>query len=224
MMNNLFSIFDPSSNLMSLSLNWMSSIYIVMIFPMIYWMIPNRSLMLLIKLFKILNNEIYTLLKNNSFKGISLTFMVLFMIIVLNNFMGLFPYIFTSSSHLVFNMSFSLPIWFTLMFFGWINKTENMFSHLIPSGTPPLLMPFMVLIETTSNMIRPLTLAVRLTANMIAGHLLISLLSNNGSMVPWYLYWLIISMELMLMLLESSVAIIQSYVFTILSTLYTSEI
>nr|UYO79192.1 ATP synthase F0 subunit 6 [Arctopsyche sp. XG-2022] len=224
MMNNLFSIFDPSSNFMNLPLNWMSSIYVIMFFPLLYWLIPNRSTILLTKILQILNNEIYTLLKNKSFKGTSLIFMVLFMIIILNNFMGLFPYIFTSSSHLVFNLSFSLPIWFTLMFFGWLNKTENMFSHLIPSGTPPILMPFMVLIESISNFIRPLTLAVRLTANMIAGHLLISLLSNNGNNVPLYLYWLIITFELLLMVLESSVAIIQSYVFTILSTLYTSEI
>nr|YP_010585930.1 ATP synthase F0 subunit 6 [Maesaipsyche stengeli]UZZ43653.1 ATP synthase F0 subunit 6 [Maesaipsyche stengeli] len=223
-MNNLFSIFDPSSSFMNLSFNWTSSMFIIMFIPLSLWMIPNRSLILLTKILNILNNEIQTLLKNNSFKGISIMMISLFMMILLNNFMGLLPYIFTSSSHLVFNLSFSLPIWLTLMFFGWLNKTESMFSHLIPLGTPPLLMPFMVLIESISNIIRPLTLAVRLTANMIAGHLLISLLSNNGNSISIYFYWLIILTEIILMTLESSVAIIQSYVFTILSTLYTSEI
>lgn len=83
----------------------------------------------------------------------------------------------------------------------------------------------MVLIETTSNIIRPLTLAVRLSANIIAGHLLITLLGNqivhNSSIVAWPL---ILATQLILLTLESAVAIIQAYVFTILATLYANEI
>nr|YP_009459925.1 ATP synthase F0 subunit 6 [Cheumatopsyche campyla]YP_009459938.1 ATP synthase F0 subunit 6 [Cheumatopsyche analis]AUT18190.1 ATP synthase F0 subunit 6 [Cheumatopsyche campyla]AUT18203.1 ATP synthase F0 subunit 6 [Cheumatopsyche analis] len=224
MMNNLFSIFDPYSSIMNIQLNWLSSTLIFLFLPLNYWLNPSRFNMMFIMLFNFLNNEINNLMKSNNFKGNKILFVSLFMMILFNNFLGLFPYIFTSTSHLIFNLSFSLPIWLSLMFFGWLNKTQNMFKHLIPTGTPPLLMPFMVLIETTSNMIRPGTLAIRLTANMIAGHLLITLLSQNGSMIPFFFTFFLVIAEIMLLILEISVSVIQTYVFTILSSLYTSEI
>nr|UYO79257.1 ATP synthase F0 subunit 6 [Hydropsyche sp. XG-2022] len=224
MMNNLFSTFDPSSSFMNLNLNWMSSMLFILFFPLNFWFLQNRFSFLYNLIFKFLKTEINNLLKSNSFKGSSIFFISIFFMMFFNNFLGLFPYIFTSTSHLIFNLSFSLPIWLTLMFFGWLNKTQNMFSHLIPNGTPAILMPFMVLIETISNMIRPGTLAVRLTANMIAGHLLITLLSSNGPMMSQIMIMILLFMETMLLILEISVSIIQTYVFTILSTLYMSEI
>nr|YP_009459886.1 ATP synthase F0 subunit 6 [Hydropsyche orris]AUT18151.1 ATP synthase F0 subunit 6 [Hydropsyche orris] len=224
MMNNLFSIFDPFSSFLNLPLNWMSSTLIILFFPLNFWLINNRFTYLYNLMLNFLKMEINNLLKIKHFKGNSIFFITLFFMIFFNNFLGLFPYIFTSTSHLIFNLSFSLPIWLTLMFFGWINKTQNMFIHLIPNGTPAILMPFMVLIETISNLIRPGTLAVRLTANMIAGHLLITLLSSNGPMLSNIMLLILIFMELLLLILEMSVSVIQTYVFTILSTLYTSEI
>lgn len=85
-------------------------------------------------------------------------------------------------------------------------------------------MPFIVLIETISNVIRPGTLAVRLTANIIAGHLLITLLGNTGPSIASYLLWLLIVTQILLLILESAVSIIQSYVFAVLSTLYSREV
>nr|YP_010586099.1 ATP synthase F0 subunit 6 [Cheumatopsyche charites]UZZ43835.1 ATP synthase F0 subunit 6 [Cheumatopsyche charites] len=224
MMNNLFSIFDPFSSFMNIQFNWMSSMLILLFIPLSFWTLPSRYLFMFILLFNFLKNEINNLMKSNHFKGNKLFFVSLFLMILFNNFLGLFPYIFTSTSHLIFNLSFSLPIWFSLMLFGWLNKTNKMFTHLIPTGTPFILMPFMVLIETISNLIRPMTLAIRLTANMIAGHLLITLLSQNGSLIPIFASFMFIFTETLLLILEMSVSIIQTYVFTILSTLYTSEI
>src|SRR5882672_8808545 len=98
-----------------------------------------------------------------------------------------------------------------------------MLAHLVPQSTPPFLISFIVLIETVRNLIRPLTLAVRLTANIIAGHLLITLLGNqivaNESLI---LSPLIVRTQLILLLLETAVALIQAYVFAILTTLYSS--
>lgn len=99
-----------------------------------------------------------------------------------------------------------------------------MFCHLVPQGTPSVLMPFIVLIETISNVIRPGTLAVRLTANIIAGHLLITLLGNTGPSMALSLIWILIITQFLLLILESAVSIIQSYVFAVLSTLYSSEV
>nr|AXS65303.1 ATP synthase F0 subunit 6 [Eurysternus sp. KM-2017] len=223
MMTNLFSSFDPSTYL-STSLNWLSTFLGLLFLPSMFWIIPSRYNYLWNKIILTLHNEFKILLGNNTIKGSTLMFISLFSMILFNNFLGLFPYIFTSTSHLTLTLSMALPLWLTFMLYGWINNTMHMLAHLVPQGTPPALMPFMVCIETISNMIRPGTLAVRLTANMIAGHLLLTLLGNTGSSLSLILMNFLIFTQLLLILLESAVAIIQSYVFAVLSTLYSSEV
>nr|YP_009045524.1 ATP synthase F0 subunit 6 [Neptis philyra]AHA03888.1 ATP synthase F0 subunit 6 [Neptis philyra] len=224
MMNNLFSIFDPSTNLFNLSINWISTFIGLMFIPYSFWLIPNRHFILWNFIANKLHNEFKVLLGSNSFNGSTFIFISLFFFILFNNFLGLFPYIFTSTSHLNISLSLSLTLWLSFMIYGWINNTQHMFIHMIPQGTPTILMPFMVLIETISNIIRPGTLAVRLTANMIAGHLLLTLLSSTGINMPNYLVIILIFLQILLLILESAVAMIQSYVITILSTLYSSEV
>nr|YP_009463591.1 ATP synthase F0 subunit 6 [Argynnis sagana]AUW36017.1 ATP synthase FO subunit 6 [Argynnis sagana] len=224
MMNNLFSIFDPTTNLLNMSLNWTSTFIGIMFIPFSFWFTPNRHFIMWNFISNKLHNEFKTLLRPSSFNGSTFIFISLFFFIFFNNFLGLFPYIFTSTSHLNITLSISLSLWLSFMIYGWINNTQHMFTHLIPQGTPTILMPFMVMIETISNIIRPGTLAVRLTANMIAGHLLLTLLSNTGTNMPNYLLMLLILIQILLLILESAVAIIQAYVISILSTLYSSEV
>nr|SSW94036.1 ATP synthase F0 subunit 6 [Meandrusa sciron aribbas] len=224
MMSNLFSIFDPSTNIFNLSLNWISTFIGLLFIPYTFWMIPNRQFILWNFILNKLHNEFKTLLGPNSFNGSTFIFISLFSFILFNNFLGLFPYIFTSTSHLTISLSLSLSLWLSFMLYGWINNYQHMFMHMIPQGTPTILMPFMVLIETISNIIRPGTLAVRLTANMIAGHLLITLLSSTGNNMSFIMLFILIFMQILLLILESAVAIIQSYVISILSTLYSSEV
>nr|YP_010852760.1 ATP synthase F0 subunit 6 [Neope ramosa]WGL40127.1 ATP synthase F0 subunit 6 [Neope ramosa] len=224
MMSNLFSIFDPSTNIFNMSLNWMSTFLGLMFIPYSFWFLPNRYFMMWNFISSKLHNEFKTLMGPNSFNGSTFIFISLFFFILFNNFLGLFPYIFTSTSHLNLSLTLSLTLWLSFMIYGWINMTQHMFIHMIPQGTPTILMPFMVLIETISNIIRPGTLAVRLTANMIAGHLLLTLLGNSGMNMPNYLLIILIFTQILLLILEFAVAIIQSYVITILSTLYSSEV
>nr|YP_010613669.1 ATP synthase F0 subunit 6 [Pseudergolis wedah]WAR69300.1 ATP synthase F0 subunit 6 [Pseudergolis wedah] len=224
MMNNLFSIFDPTTNIFNLSINWMSTFIGLMFIPYSFWFMPNRQMMMWNLISSKLHMEFKTLMGINSFNGSTFIFISLFFFILFNNFLGLFPYIFTSTSHLNLTLTLSLTLWLSFMIYGWINNYQHMFIHMIPQGTPTILMPFMVMIETISNIIRPGTLAVRLTANMIAGHLLLTLLSNTGNMMPNYLLIILILIQILLLMLESAVAIIQAYVITILSTLYSSEV
>nr|YP_010238969.1 ATP synthase F0 subunit 6 [Megalinus hunanensis]QTE20684.1 ATP synthase F0 subunit 6 [Megalinus hunanensis] len=220
MMANLFSSFDPITAF-NLSLNWMSTLLGILFIPSMFWLIPSRWNFLWIKIINILHIEFKILI--GKVKGSTLIFISLFSIILFNNFLGLFPYIFTSTSHLILTLSLALPLWLSFMIYGWTNHTTHMFAHLVPQGTPAILMPFMVCIETISNIIRPMTLAVRLAANMIAGHLLLTLLGNTGPMMSLILLNILIFTQILLLVLESAVAIIQSYVFAILSTLYSSE-
>merc|ERR1712183_1097444 len=135
-----------------------------------------------------------------------------FLFIIFSNFLGLFPYIFTSSRHLRFTLSLALPFWMGCILWSIVFQYKNILVHLVPVGTPAVLMPVIVIIETIRNLIRPGALAVRLAANIVAGHLLISILCG-----------LIIGLVL-LIVLECAVACIQAYVFTILSTLYLNEL
>ncbi len=138
--------------------------------------------------------------------------------------MGLFPYIFTASSHIALTLTLSLPLWLAFIMYGWVNHTKHIFAHLVPQSTPGALIPFIVLIESIRNVIRPLTLAVRLIANIVAGHLLITLLGNQTAVASNIILISLILTQILLLTLESAVAVIQSYVFAVLSTLYASEI
>lgn len=224
MITNLFSVFDPSSSILSLSLNWLSTFIGLLIIPSIYWFIPSRYHIIWNNILTTLHKEFTVLLGNPNQKGITLIFVSLFSLILFNNFIGLFPYIFTSTSHLTLTLILALPLWLAFIIYGWLNHTQHIFAHLVPQGTPGVLIPFMVCIETISNVIRPGTLAVRLTANIIAGHLLITLLGNTGPSLSSIIIIVLLIVQILLLILESAVAIIQSYVFAVLRTLYSSEV
>nr|YP_010535419.1 ATP synthase F0 subunit 6 [Amblyomma tholloni]QLD97054.1 ATP synthase F0 subunit 6 [Amblyomma tholloni]QLD97067.1 ATP synthase F0 subunit 6 [Amblyomma tholloni]UYB78006.1 ATP synthase F0 subunit 6 [Amblyomma tholloni] len=220
MMNNLFSIFDPSTSAY-LSSNWISLGFWMFLIPIPFWVTPSLFLtswkILLNKLFQEVSNNVSNYKKKNL-----IFFLAIFSIILFSNFFGLIPYIFTPSSHLVFTMFYSFPIWISLMIFSLLNKFNKVMSHLVPLGSPLPLSFFMVIIETVSNLIRPITLSVRLTANMISGHLLIHLLSSMMMQLHFFFFMLIIM--IMLLILETAVALIQSFVFMTLISLYISEV
>nr|YP_010983053.1 ATP synthase F0 subunit 6 [Haemaphysalis warburtoni]WOH23042.1 ATP synthase F0 subunit 6 [Haemaphysalis warburtoni] len=221
MMNNLFSIFDPStSNLFSM--NWLVLPLSMILFPALYWISSSLFVIswkiLLKKFFQEMTNN----LKLSKHKNI-LLFCSIFIIILFSNLIGLIPYVFTSSSHLVFTMYFAFPFWMSMMIFMLLNKMNKLMSHLVPLGSPIFLSSFMVLIETVSNLIRPVTLSVRLMANMISGHLLIHLLSSL-SMISNFMMFISLPIMIMLMILETAVAIIQGFVFVTLVSLYINEV
>nr|QXT59938.1 ATP synthase membrane subunit 6 [Euceraphis caerulescens] len=217
MTTNLFNIFDPSTMILKLELNWMSTILVIMLMPNFLWIMPNRINWLFNKIYNSLNNEMLMLYKTKNIKSPSFLFITLFMFIFLNNFLSLFPYIFSSSSHMVFSMTLAMPFWLFFIIMSMIKNTKNMIAHLIPMNTPIYLAPLMTIIETMSIFIRPFSLSIRLTANMIAGHLLMTLLNSNSMMI------IILMIQMFMMMFELCVAMIQSYVFSILSSLYSSE-
>nr|UEK75920.1 ATP synthase F0 subunit 6 [Meranoplus bicolor] len=220
MMTNLFTIFDPSSS-NHLSLNWLSIFLITMYLPFQFWLVPSRMILTWTLVILYIYKE-FKILISYSFSNL-IMFISLMSLIFFNNFLGLFPYIFTASSHMNFCLSLSLTFWLSMIMYSMFNYFNNFMAHLTPQGTPSILMPFMVLIESISLIIRPFTLAIRLTANMVAGHLLLSLLGNSGSMIGLILLTLTILSQIMLFILEISVSLIQAYVFSILSTLYSSD-
>uniref|UniRef100_A0AAT9FF75 ATP synthase subunit a n=1 Tax=Haemaphysalis megaspinosa TaxID=1155002 RepID=A0AAT9FF75_9ACAR len=221
MMNNLFSIFDPSTSSW-FSWNWCSMTIFMVMYPSLFW----KSSSMFIISWKILLSKFFQEMMNNlkpyKYKNI-LFFISIFILILFSNILGLFPYVFTASSHLIFTMYLAFPIWLSMIIFSLLNKFNKFMSHLVPIGSPIFLSAFMVLIETVSNLIRPITLSVRLMANMISGHLLIHLLSSL-SLISHFMMFISLPIMILLMILETAVAIIQSFVFITLISLYVNEV
>ena len=221
MITNLFSIFDPcSSNF--LSSNWYSIFLCFFILPRIYWTINSWYSLVWNILIEFIKKEFLTIIGKRLFR--ILLIVSLFIIILINNIYGLVPFIFTSTSHLRFTLSLRLPLWLGLIIYGYIFNITNLLIHLIPQSTPLILISFIVLIETVSNIIRPWTLAIRLGANITAGHLLISLLRITRINTNIIRYIPLLVRQLLLNLLEIIITFIQAYVFRILFSLYLNEV
>nr|YP_010020706.1 ATP synthase F0 subunit 6 [Chitra vandijki]QOK35625.1 ATP synthase subunit 6 [Chitra vandijki] len=156
----------------------------------------------------------------------SLILVSLMTLLLTINLLGLLPYTFTPTTQLSMNMALAVPLWLATVLTGLRNQPTKSLGHLLPEGTPSMLIPTLIIIETISLMIRPLALGVRLTANLTAGHLLIQLIStatiSMTSMSPM-LSLLTSTILLLLMLLELAVAMIQAYVFVLLLSLYLQE-
>nr|ABY82573.1 ATP synthase subunit 6 [Tyto alba] len=150
----------------------------------------------------------------------------LMMLLLLINLLGLLPYTFTPTTQLSMNMALAFPLWLATLLTGLRNQPSMSLGHLLPEGTPTPLIPALVMIETTSLLIRPLALGVRLAANLTAGHLLIQLTSTATIALLPILPAVSILTALILFLLtilEVAVAMIQAYVFVLLLSLYLQE-
>ena len=168
--------------------------------------------------------EVKTNSKSCAPRSIPLVLRAVLALVLGRNFFGLAPYVFTSSSHPVFTLVLAGSSWVGYTLYTFTSNPSNFLAHLVPAGTPPLLIPFIVLIELVRRIIRPLTLAVRLAANIVAGHLLLALI--RGPMPSLRRTGAVAAMMgvLSLIILETAVAFIQGYVFVSLSSLYVGEV
>nr|YP_001604416.1 ATP synthase F0 subunit 6 [Duttaphrynus melanostictus]AAT07852.1 ATP synthase subunit 6 [Duttaphrynus melanostictus] len=142
------------------------------------------------------------------------------------NLLGLLPYTFTPTTQLSLNLGLAVPLWLATVAIGFRNQLTASVGHFLPEGTPTLLIPVLIIIETISLFIRPMALGVRLTANLTAGHLLIQLIST-ATMALLFSNPIVSSLTfitlLLLTMLEVAVAMIQAYVFVLLLSLYLQE-
>nr|QDP70625.1 ATP synthase F0 subunit 6 [Halipteris cf. finmarchica RH-2019]UKP87677.1 ATP synthase F0 subunit 6 [Balticina finmarchica] len=162
-------------------------------------------------------------------KGIQyFTFIItLFMFIAGLNLLGLFPYVFTPTAHIVITFGLSLSILIAVTILGITQFRWNFASMMMPSGAPLLLAPILVIIETISYLSRAVSLGVRLAANLSAGHLLFAILASFGfTMINSGMLVLSLGPILVMVfitLLEIAVALIQAYVFCLLTAIYIND-
>ena len=147
-----------------------------------------------------------------------------FFYILFMNLLGLIPYSFTITSQIIITLFWSTIIMIAVIFIGFYKHKLNFFYLFIPSGVPFILIPFIFIIELISYLSRVFSLSIRLSANMIAGHVLIYIITLFGIKLSILLKLTIVIPILMtILLLEIGVSVIQAYVFTILMTTYIKD-
>ncbi len=149
--------------------------------------------------------------------------LTIFLFVFLGNFIGLAPGSFTITSELLITGMLALGVYLVSLVVGFATHGVKFLSILVPEGVPGWMLPLIIPIEIISQLARPLSLAVRLFANMTAGHTILFVLFSLTGALAIYLKWLPFSISVVLYLLEVLVAFIQAYIFAILSAVYLGQ-
>ena len=153
----------------------------------------------------------------------------LFMFVLFSNLLGLIPYSYTTTSQIVVTFAMALTIFVGVTLIALVKHGFHFFSFFVPSGAPKALIPFLIIIEVISYFVRPVSLSVRLFANMLAGHTMLKVFAGlavmiasaggvaaAGSILPLIAIIGLTGLEVL-------VAVLQAYVFTILTCMYLND-
>ena len=153
----------------------------------------------------------------------------LFIFILVANLFGMFPYFFTVMSHIVITFTLAMLVFITVILYGFMRNGLSFMKLFVPSGVPMAILPFVVAIEVLSFLSRPISLSVRLFANMLAGHITLKVFAGFitslsafgvagalGATLPFVMAVALTGLELL-------VAFLQAYVFTILTCMYLND-
>ena len=147
----------------------------------------------------------------------------LFMFVLLGNLLGMVPYSFTFTSHIVVTFAMAIVIFIFVTILGFVKHGMHFFSFFAPPGTPVVMLPLLVPIEIISYLSRPISLSVRLFANMLAGHTLIKVIAGFIPALGVIFGVLPLALVVALTGLEILMAFLQAYVFAILTCLYIND-
>ena len=153
-------------------------------------------------------------------------YFLIFIFILIANLLGLLPYSFTITSQFLVTVTLSVSIFLGLILIGLKLHKLHFFEFFVPKGISKILLPFLVVIEVISYLIRPLSLSIRLFANMLAGHTLLHIIASFIFFLSQlnYLIWLFPFLFLFaITILECAIAFIQAYVFFILICIYLND-
>jgi len=147
----------------------------------------------------------------------------LFMFVLFCNMLGMLPYSFTVTSHIIVTFALAAVIFVGVTIIGFVNHGVGYLKLFIPSGVPVFLLPLIVIIEIISYLSRPVSLSVRLFANMMAGHTMLKVFGGFVISLGIIGGWLPLSFTVALTGLEILIAFLQAYVFAILTCIYLSD-
>ncbi len=154
----------------------------------------------------------------------------LFMFICISNLVGIIPYTFTISSHIIVTVAMALLVFFIVLIYGFYKNGLKFFKIFVPSGIPIFILPLVVFIEIFSFLLRPVSHSVRLFANMLAGHIalkvfagFVAMLGASLGAIGWIGGVMPLALTVALTALELLVAFLQAYVFAILTCIYLND-
>jgi F-type H+-transporting ATPase subunit a len=184
--------------------------------------IPNRWQSLPEMLYEFVQGIIRDVIGTSGLKYMPLVFS-LFMLVLIGNLLGMLPYSFTITSHIIVTAALGVLVILIVTVMGFVNHGWHFLSLFAPSGLPKIMYLILIPIEIISFLSRPITLAVRLCANMTAGHTVLKVFAmfsvSMGAM--WGLAPMLLNS--MLVALELLVAVLQAYIFTILTCVYLKD-
>ncbi len=200
------------------------------VFIVFYFMLAFRGKGLVPSRFQLSGELVYGMItgmldQNVGAKGkkfVPLIF-TLFMFILTCNLFGMIPYGFTVTSHISITFALAMMVFLLVTLFGIYLHGFHFFSLFLPAGTPWWLAPLMVVIELFAYLARPVSLSLRLAANMVAGHVLLKVMAGFVVSMAIYLKILPIPFIVVLIGFELFVAALQAYIFTILSCVYLND-
>nr|YP_009024195.1 ATP synthase F0 subunit 6 [Nipponnemertes punctatula]AGL46773.1 ATP synthase F0 subunit 6 [Nipponnemertes punctatula] len=227
MLGDIFSSFDEQNgNLFFWFEIWFVSLIVCVIFYSVLWVGLSRWMSLIYLVVDYIWGQVYRSYGGN-IRGFSFFVCFFFFFLILVNFLGLLPYVFSHTSHLVVTFSLAVPLWLSFLLSSVFWSPFGFLSHFLPSGAPSFLNPFLVLVETISVGVRPITLSVRLAANMGAGHIVIGLIGTYfsssffcGGFGSFFVFFVV---ESLYFVFEFGICIVQAYIFSLLLVLYSDE-
>jgi F-type H+-transporting ATPase subunit a len=191
-------------------------------------LIPNRFQSLAELSYEFVSNTLRESVGNEGMKFFPLVFSI-FMFILVANLVGVIPYTFSVTSHLIITLALALMVFLTVLLYGFYKNGLKFFKLFVPSGIPMYILPLIVVIEVISFLSRPVSHSVRLFANMLAGHITLKVFAGFvasmgaigaagavGAVLP-------LAMTTALTALEMLVAFLQAYVFAILTCIYLND-
>lgn len=229
MLIDIFSSFDESNfNILRFTFPvWSISLFFIFSLRYIYWWVPSRWFGFLFIFFNFMFEQVSRSFGKNIL-GFRVFVVSIFCFILFFNFLGLIPYVFSQTGHLVTTFAFGIPMWLSLLLSGFFYRTIVFIASLLPAGAPSALNPFLILVEIVRIRVRPITLSVRLAANIGAGHIVIGLLGTYLSSAYFGFFGLggflaLIFIQVFYFFFEFGVGLIQRYIFVLLVTLYADE-
>jgi F-type H+-transporting ATPase subunit a len=191
-------------------------------------LVPGRIQSIAELSYEFVANTIRSTAGKEGMKFFPLVFSI-FMLLTVSNIVGIIPYAFTISSHIIVTAALALLVFFTVLVYGFYKNGLKFFKLFVPSGIPIAILPLVVLIEIISFLSRPISHSVRLFANMLAGHITLKVFASFVTMLGalgiagWFGAVLPLGLTVALTALELLVAFLQAYVFTILTCIYIND-
>lgn len=228
MLIDIFSTFDPNLNyfrtVSPLTL-WILPTTALLLINTSLWITPNWTLWLSTPLLSLISEQTHRTYGIHN-KGFNTILCAIFILLITFNLTGLIPYVFSASRHLIFSLSYGLPLWLILIISAILKAPKSTLALLLPIRTPNWLSPALILIETVRILVRPITLSFRLAANITAGHIILRLIGASLSSCIFSSYLsssLIIILQTGYTIFELGICLIQAYIFCLLLSLYSDD-